>query len=155
MRNKTGELFFILPLTILVFIIMWGIISVLFSIVEDKNTDRAGEYKDFKEYKERTAILEGKVSKAEKEKKFLGSDEYNLVVNNNKGISKVVKVDEELYRNYQAGANVKFRIDKNASNEVVLDLNKEKDIKNEKEFKKKFENKLDSWFDDWRGKKSS
>lgn len=73
---------------------MWGIIFVLFSIVEDKNTDHAG-------------------------------------------------------------ANVKFRIDKNASNEVVLDLNKEKDIKSEKEFKKKFENKLDSWFDDWRGKKSS
>lgn len=147
MRNKTGELFFILPLTILVFIIMWGIISVLFSIVEDKNTDHAGEYKDFKEYKERTAILEGKVSKAEKEKKFLGSDEYNLVVNNNKGISKVVKVDEELYRNYQAGADVKFRIDKKANNEVVLDLNNENDVNNKKAFKKKYDDKSEHW--DW------
>lgn len=45
------------------------------------------------------------------------------------------------YRNYQVDADVKFRIDKQADNEIVLDLNKVKDINNQKEFNKKYGNK--------------
>lgn len=105
-----------------------------------------GDYENYKEYKERTVLLEGKVTKAEKESHFISSDDYNLVIKNNKGDSKIVKVDENQYRNYQAGADVKFKIDEKASNEVVVDLNKEKDIKNKKAFKQKFDSDLDHLF---------
>lgn len=105
-----------------------------------------GDYENYKEYKERTVLLEGKVTKAEKESHFISSDDYNLVIKNNKGDSKIVKVDENQYRNYQVGADVKFEIDEKASNEVVVDLNKEKDIKNKKAFKQKFESNLDHLF---------
>ncbi|WP_394524251.1 hypothetical protein ACF0HT_14185 (plasmid) [Staphylococcus xylosus] len=81
------------------------------------------------------------MTKAEKESRFVLSDDFNLVIKNSKGDSKIVKVDEAQYRNYQAGADVKFRIDEKANNEIVLDLNKEKDIKNKKEFNKKYSNK--------------
>ncbi|COZ42395.1 hypothetical protein [Staphylococcus aureus] len=71
-------------------------------------------------------------------------DDYNLVVSNNKGISKMVKVEESQYINYQKGSNVKFRIDKDKQNTVILDLKQENDITNQKEFKDKFERKSSS-----------
>lgn len=56
----------------------------------------------------------------------------------------MVKVEESQYINYQKGSNVKFRIDKDKQNTVILDLKQENDITNQKEFKDKFERKSSS-----------
>ncbi|HCV8456230.1 hypothetical protein ACJVW9_04945 [Staphylococcus pseudintermedius] len=97
------------------------------------------EYETYEDYKKSTEVIEGQVIKAEKNSKIFLPDDYNLVVSNNKGISKMVEVDENKYKNYQKGSNVKFRIDKEQQNKVLLDLNKENDITNKKEFKNKLE----------------
>ncbi|HCY8317086.1 TPA: hypothetical protein ACK087_002736 [Staphylococcus aureus] len=101
-------------------------------------------YRSFTEFKKETEVIEGIVIKAEKNSEVFLPDDYNLVVSNNKGISKMVKVEEYQYINYQKGSNVKFRIDKGKQNTVILDLKQENDITNQKEFKGNFERKSSS-----------
>lgn len=147
MRDELGELLFMVTLVIFSFVVIGLVVFVFYLKLESEGSNHAGDYESFEEFKARTVLLEGKVAKAEKENRFLRSDKYNLVVNDNKGTSKIVEVNEKQYRNYQKGADVKFRIDKKANNEVVLDLNNENDVNNKKAFKKKYDDKSEHW--DW------
>ncbi|WP_215387610.1 hypothetical protein [Staphylococcus aureus] len=88
-------------------------------------------------FKQTTEIVEGKVIKAEKDKQWFKPVKYQLVVSNNKGVSKNLEVNENQYNDYQAGAEVKFRIDKEKQNQVVLDLKKQKDYVNQKDYEKR------------------
>ncbi|HCU7114018.1 TPA: hypothetical protein OU842_002798 [Staphylococcus aureus] len=125
---------------IFIFIIAY-IFFIGFAVITSFNKSDLSleEYETYEDYKKSTEVIEGQVIKGEKNSKIFLPDDYNLVVSNNKGISKMVEVDENKYKNYQKGLNVKFRIDKEQQNKVLLDLNKENDITNKKEFKNKLE----------------
>ncbi|MGV3144168.1 hypothetical protein [Staphylococcus simulans] len=97
------------------------------------------EFVDYNDFKKSTEIVEGKVTNVEISKKMI-LKEYFLVVKSNSA-SKRVKVNEMQYNNYQEGSHVKFRV-KLKNNEVIIDLNKDKDIENEKEYKQRLKQKI-------------
>lgn len=98
------------------------------------------EFIDYNDFKKSTEIVEGKVTNVESSKKMILKDEYFLVVKSNSA-SKRVKVNEMQYNNYQKGSHVKFRV-KLKNNEAIIDLNKDKDIENEKEYKQRLKQKI-------------
>lgn len=98
------------------------------------------EFVDYNDFKKSTEIVEGKVTNVESSKKMILKDEYFLVVKSNSA-SKRVKVNEMQYNNYQKGSHVKFRV-KLKNNEAIIDLNKDKDIENEKEYKQRLKQKI-------------
>lgn len=98
------------------------------------------EFVDYNDFKKSTEIVEGKVTNVEISKKMILKDEYFLVVKSNSA-SKRFKVNEMQYNNYQEGSHVKFRV-KLKNNEAIIDLNKDKDIENEKEYKQRLKQKI-------------
>lgn len=98
------------------------------------------EFVDYNDFKKSTEIVEGKVTNVESSKKMILKDEYFLVVKSNSA-SKRVKVNKIQYNNYQEGSHVKFRV-KLKNNEAIIDLNKDKDIENEKEYKQRLKQKI-------------
>lgn len=98
------------------------------------------EFVDYNDFKKSTEIVEGKVTNVEISKKMILKDEYFLVVKSNSA-SKRVKVNKIQYNNYQEGSHVKFRV-KLKNNEAIIDLNKDKDIENEKEYKQRLKQKI-------------
>lgn len=98
------------------------------------------EFIDYNDFKKSTEIVEGKVTNVESSKKMILKDEYFLVVKSNSA-SKRVKVNKIQYNNYQEGSHVKFRV-KLKNNEAIIDLNKDKDIENEKEYKQRLKQKI-------------
>ena len=141
-------------LIIFSFVVIGLVVFGFYLKFESEGSNHAVDYESFEEYKEHTVLLEGKVIKSEKEARFLRSDKYNLVVSDNKGTSKIVEVNEKQFINYQKGADVKFRIDQEANNKVVIDLNKEKDVNSKKAFNEKYNSKsnskLDNLFEAWK-----
>lgn len=131
------------PWRLLVTVFIVIIVFIGFTVLSSFESNQPN-YRSYNEFKKETEVIEGIVIKAEKISKVFLLDDYNLVVSNNKGISKMVKVEENQYINYQKGSNVKFRIDKGKQNTVILDLKQENDITNQKEFKGKFERKSSS-----------
>lgn len=98
------------------------------------------EFVDYNDFKKSTEIVEGKVTNVESSKTMFFKQEYFLVVKINSA-SKRVKVNEMQYNNYQEGSDVKFRV-KLKNNEAIIDLNKDKDIENEKEYKQRLKQKI-------------
>ena len=95
--------------------------------------------KDFSDYKKDTSIIQGNVIDSKKENQFLGPETYRLVIKTSKDQSQLVKVDEDLYRDYQKGSKVKFRIDKTDDNYALLDLKEHKDVQTKKQYNQYYE----------------
>lgn len=120
----------LLPLVMLAFVVI-GLGMIIFNyngILDDF------EKNSYKSFKQDTEVIEGKVVKSERESKLIFPDSYNLIVDIGDESNKMLKASEQEYRDYQTGSYVKFRIDTGYDNDVVVDLNKDKDIKTEKEY---------------------
>lgn len=89
----------------------------------------------YQSFKKDTEVIKGTVEKAEKESHFIFPNSYNIVVKNDDN-SKMIRVNEDEYRDYQVGSKAHFRIDTTKDNEIVRDLKKENDITTLKEYKK-------------------
>lgn len=59
-----------------------------------------------------------------------------MTVKSNNNETKMLKVTEQQYRNYQNGSEVNFRIDTTNQNEVIIDLKEDKDVNNVKVYMK-------------------
>ncbi|WP_436962800.1 hypothetical protein [Staphylococcus shinii] len=59
-----------------------------------------------------------------------------MTVKSNNNETKMLKVTEQQYRNYQNGSEVNFRIDTTNQNEVIIDLKEDKDVNNVKAYMK-------------------
>lgn len=101
--------------------------------------DEKSYNKDFSDYKKDTSIIQGNVIDSKKENQFLGPETYRLVIKTSKDQSQLVKVDEDLYRDYQKGSKVKFRIDKTDDNYALLDLKEHKDVQTKKQYNQYYE----------------
>ncbi|HGL6808028.1 hypothetical protein I4131_12400 [Staphylococcus aureus] len=101
--------------------------------------DEKSYNKDFSDYKKDTSIIQGNVIDSKKENQFLGPETYRLVIKTSKDQSQLVKVDEDLYRDYQKGSKVKFRIDKTDDNYALLDLKEDKDVQTKKQYNQYYE----------------
>lgn len=101
--------------------------------------DDKGFDKDFSDYKKDTTIIQGNVIDTNKENRFLRSATYSLVIKTNKDQSELVEVDEDVYRKYQKGSKVKFRIDKTDDNNAILDLKEHKDVQTKKQYNQYYE----------------
>ncbi|MGV3125192.1 hypothetical protein ACEE94_10660 [Staphylococcus epidermidis] len=129
-----GRIFKSIIILALVSVLIWWC-SFLFKFISVST-----EFVDYNDFKKSTEIVEGKVTNVEISKKMILKDEYFLVIKSNSA-SKRVKVNEMQYNNYQEGSHVKFRV-KLKNNEVIIDLNKDKDIENEKEYKQRLKQKI-------------
>lgn len=116
-----------------------GTLLIVFAVVgynEIKDYDQEKvDKKEYQSFKKDTEVIKGTVKKAEKESHVIFPDSYNIIVKTGDN-SKLISVDENEYRNYQAGSKAHFRIDTTKDNEIIRDLKKESDISTFKEYKK-------------------
>lgn len=111
-------------------------ILIAIGIYETQPKVEQEEYQmKYKDFKNDTEIVKGSVKETKTTKKVGILNDYNLVVENDKGNRKMIKVSENQFRNYQKNANVNFRINRKKHNKVVLDLGHHKDVHNWKEFR--------------------
>lgn len=91
--------------------------------------------KNYQEFQKNTEVINGTVKKSQKESKVIFPDSFNIIVESKEG-SKMIKVNEQQYRDYQPKNHVRFRIDKTDNNTVVRDLNNENDLDSLKKYEK-------------------
>lgn len=89
----------------------------------------------YQNFQKNTEVINGVVKKSQKESKFIFPDSFNIIVETTEG-SKMLKVNEQQYRDYQPKNRVHFRIDKTDNNKVVRDLNNENDLDSLKKYEK-------------------
>lgn len=122
------------------FMLMFAVLFSCFILFGDKIIDEdKGFDKDFSDYKKDTSIIQGNVIDTKKENRFLRPATYRLIIKTSKDQSQLVQVDKDLYRNYQKGSEVKFRIDKTNDNYALLDLKEHKDVKTKKHYNRYYE----------------
>lgn len=113
---------------------------IIFTITDyglfDEKQHQKKQTEEYEKFKEDTELIKGKVVKSEIQKHFIFSDKYNLIVKANNNETKMLKVTEQQYRNYQNGSEVNFRIDTTNQNEVIIDLKEDKDVNNVKAYMK-------------------
>ncbi|WP_432721601.1 hypothetical protein [Staphylococcus shinii] len=113
---------------------------IIFTITDyglfDEKQHQKKQTEEYEKFNEDTEIIKGKVVKSEVQKHFVFSDKYNLTVKSNNNETKMLKVTEQQYRNYQNGSEVNFRIDTTNQNEVIIDLKEDKDVNNVKAYMK-------------------
>ena len=113
---------------------------IIFTITDyglfDEKQHQQKQTEEYEKFKEDTELIKGKVVKSEIQKHFIFSDKYNLIVKANNNETKMLKVTEQQYRNYQNGSEVNFRIDTTNQNEVIIDLKEDKDVNNVKAYMK-------------------
>lgn len=127
-----------------ILIVLWVMFAILVVAPmmidsKDKLTDdnkmKEEELKDYKTFKKETEVIKGQVKEAKKDNHLIFSDDYNLIVKINNDDTKMLSVNEEEYRTYQAGSNVHFRIDKTNNNSILRDLKNESDIDSLEDYK--------------------
>ncbi len=125
-------LFGMLSLVIIAFITLLSVTA--YRSVQNYDLKKE-EIKDYQAFQKDTEVIKGLVKEAKKEKHFIFPNTYNLVVKTNEG-SKMLSVNEQQYRDYQAGSKIHFRIDKTDNNTIVRDLKHKSDIDTLKDYKK-------------------
>lgn len=119
-----------------------------YNLVDKENKTEKHQLEEYKQFKNDTEIIKGKVIEAKKEQHFIFPDQYNIVVKTKGNNSKLISVNEQEYRNYQVDSNAHFIIDNTDKNKIVRDLDKESDINNIRDFKKYSEKKHQNSLDD-------
>ncbi|WP_436941653.1 hypothetical protein [Staphylococcus succinus] len=108
----------------------------------DEKQHQKKQTEEYEQFKKDTEVIKGKVVKSEVQKHFVFSDKYNLIVKSNNNETKMLKVTEQQYRNHQNGSEVNFRIDTTNQNEVIIDLEEDKDVNSVKAYMKFNESEL-------------
>lgn len=141
--ERTFNIVFAIFSGIFVLITILGTIAITIDYgVFDENQYNKKQTEEYEKFKEDTALIKGKVIKSEVQKHFVFSDKYNLIVKSNNNETKMLKVTEQQYRNYQNGSEVDFRIDTTNQNEVIIDLKEDKDVNSVKAYMKFNESEL-------------
>ncbi|RIL23389.1 hypothetical protein BUY99_05215 [Staphylococcus gallinarum] len=130
----------ILQVICIVFLTLILTLNAIFKITDnglfDEKQHQKKQTEEYEKFKEDTELIKGKVVKSEVQKHFVFSDKYNLIVKSNNNETKMLKVTEQQYRNYQNGSEVNFRIDTTNQNEVIIDLKEDKDVNSVKAYMK-------------------
>lgn len=144
-RVKGRIIGLVLVVILAILIIGLFIMSVNSTHNEIDKAEKNKSNEDYQYFKENTKVIEGKV-KERYIQNDNGKKKQYLVVSCNDDIRKLVNVNEEQFHEYKKGSKVEFRIHRAKNNEVVVDLRKNKDIKNKKDYEtfKKQKNK-ENW----------
>lgn len=142
-RERTLNILFAIFAGIFILLSSIGItaMSIDYGLFDEKQHQKK-QTEEYEKFKEDTELIKGKVVKSEVQKQFIFSYKYNLIVKSNNNETKMLKVTEQQYRNYQKGSEVNFRIDTTNQNEVIIDLKEDKDVNNVKAYMKFNESEL-------------
>ncbi|MGW7813708.1 hypothetical protein ACWEUB_12860 [Staphylococcus xylosus] len=130
--------------------IMWTICFTFFSLVVmlavistvndsglfDEQQHQKKQTEEYEQFKKDTEVIKGKVVESEIQKRWFFSDKYNLIIKANNDETKMLKVTEQQYRDYQKGSEINVRINTTKKNEIIIDLKKDKDVNTVKDYMK-------------------
>ncbi|RIM90980.1 hypothetical protein BU104_12675 [Staphylococcus xylosus] len=130
--------------------IMWTICFTFFSLVVmlavistvndsglfDEQQHQKKQTEEYEQFKKDTEVIKGEVVESEIQKRWFFSDKYNLIIKANNDETKMLKVTEQQYRDYQKGSEINVRINTTKKNEIIIDLKKDKDVNTVKDYMK-------------------
>lgn len=130
----------ILQVICIVFLILILTLNAIFKITDnglfDEKQHQKKQTEEYEQFKKDTEVIKGEVVESEIQRRLFFSDKYNLIIKANNDETKMLKVNEQQYRDYQKGSEINVRIDTTKKNKVIIDLKKDKDVNTVKDYMK-------------------